>query len=71
MTKIQLKPIPPLYSFINNINSITYINMFGDPSPLIEAIAAARRGDALKALEKQKREDEKIKREILKAQGKI
>ena len=46
--------------------------MFGDPSPeVIEAIAAARRGYALKALEKQKREDEKIKREILKAQGKI
>ena len=62
-TKIQVKPIPPLYSYINNINLITYIHMFGDPSPeVIEAIAAARRGDALKSreqLEREKKEREK------------
>ena len=44
--------------------------MFGEPSPeVIKAIAAARRGDALKS--KEQRENEKRKREILKAQGKI
>ena len=53
MTKIQLKPIPPLINYINYI----HINMFGDPSPeVIEAIAAARRGDALKSREQLERE---------------
>ena len=53
MTKIQLKP----YTSFNNYINYIHFNMFGDPSPeVIEAIAAARRGDALKSREQLERE---------------
>ena len=59
MTKIQLKP----YTSFNNYINYIHINMFGDPSPeVIEAIAAARRGDALKSREQLERE--KKEREV-------
>ena len=60
MTKIRLKP----YTSFNNYINYIHINMFGDPSQVIEAIAAARRGDALKSREQLEREKKNVKQRV-------